>query len=63
MKNAFDKVWHIGMIFKLNQLGISGLLLDLFHDYFLNRYQRVGITGQNSEWKLIPAGVSQCSVV
>ena len=30
---AFDKVWHDGIIFKLNQNGISGNLLNLLRDF------------------------------
>ena len=30
ISKAFDKVWHDGLIFKLQQNGISGELLNLF---------------------------------
>ena len=30
ISKAFDKVWHDGLIFKLKQNGISGILLKLF---------------------------------
>ena len=63
IKKAFEKVWFKGLLFKLKQLGISGNLLNWFGDYLSERYQRVGIKGQNSEWKLIPAGVPQGSVL
>ena len=38
---AFDKVWHDGLILKLEQNGISGSLLKLFKNYLHNRKQRV----------------------
>ena len=33
MSKAFDKVWHEGLLFKLNQNGISGNLLSLLPDF------------------------------
>ena len=63
VKKAFEKVWHDGLVFKLKQLGVTGNLLAWLQDYLSERYQRVGIRGQNSEWKLIPAGVPQGSVL
>ena len=37
ISKAFDKVWHAGLIFKLEQNGISGKLLRLIKD-FLRRH-------------------------
>ena len=63
IKKAFEKVWFEGLLFKLKQQGITGNLLSWFESYLHDRYQRVGIKGQNSDWKLIPAGVPQGSVL
>ena len=43
---AFDKVWHEGLIFKLEQNGIPGNLLNLLCDFLRNRKQRVLLNGQ-----------------
>ena len=45
ISKAFDKVWHEGLIFKLEQNGISGSLLKLFQNYLNNRKQRVVLNG------------------
>ena len=37
ISKAFDKVWHDGLIFKLEQNGICGSLLKLFENYLHNR--------------------------
>ena len=37
VSKAFDKVWHSGLIFKLEQNGVSGSLLKLFENYLSNR--------------------------
>ena len=50
ISKAFDKVWHEGLIFKLEQNGISGKLLRLIKDFLSNRKQRVVLNGQCSSW-------------
>ena len=49
ISKAFVKVWHIGLIFKLRQTGISGGLLNWFSNYLHDRQQRVIINGQCSD--------------
>ena len=63
MSKAFDKLWHDGLLFKLQRNGIEGQLLQLFKSYLSNRKQRVVINGFESEWALIEAGVPQGSVL
>ena len=57
ISKGFDRVWHIGLIFKLSQTGISGGLLNWFSNYLHDREQRVIINGQCSDWGHISAGV------
>ena len=57
ISKAFDKVWHEGLLFKLQQNGISGTLFKLFASYLSNRYQRVVLNGCESEWGLVESGV------
>ena len=63
MSKAFDKVWHVELIFKLRQNGIDGKLLSLLDDYLRNRKQRVVINVSVSDWGPIKAGVPQGSVL
>ena len=60
---AFDKVWHEGLIFKLNQNGIKGNLLKTLKYFLSNRKQRVVLNGTESPWETILAGVPQGSVL
>ena len=60
---AFDRVWHDGLIFKLQTIGISGTLLTWFKSYLSGRKQRVVIEGKFSPWGSIGAGVPQGSVL
>ena len=63
ISEAFDKVWHDGLIFKLKQNGISGSLLQLFENYLLNRNQRVALNGSLSNYSVIEYGLPQGSVL
>ena len=59
ISKAFDKVWHDGLLFKLNQNGILGSLLKLFEDYLHGRKQRVVLNGFYSDYSPIESGVPQ----
>ena len=50
ISKAFDKVWHEGVIFILEQNDISGDLLNIPIDFASNRKQRVVLNGQVSAW-------------
>ena len=63
ISKAFDKVWHDGIIFKLEQNGISGKLHKLLHDFFANRKQRVVLNGQVSSWANVKSDVPQGSIL
>ena len=39
ISKAFDKVWHEGLLLKLNQNGISGNLLKLLRDFLSSQKQ------------------------
>ena len=60
---AFDRVWHAGLIHKLEGYGIKHGLLRWFKNYLYDRYQRVLLNGQYSNWGKINAGVPQGSVL
>jgi hypothetical protein len=63
ISKAFDKVWHRGLLAKLQSIGINGPLLQWFESYLLDRRQRVTIEGENSDWTRIEAGVPQGSAL
>ena len=61
ISSAFDKVWHVGLLAKLEQIGISDSVLDLFTSYLSNRKQCVVVDGVKSPFRNIEAGVPQGS--
>jgi hypothetical protein len=48
---AFDKVWHRGLIFKLEALGFNGEILKWIESFLTGKRQRVVIGEITSEWK------------
>ena len=58
---AFDKIWHRGLISKLQQIGIEEKFLDLFKSYLSNRQQVVVVDGFKSNTSEIKAGCPQGS--
>ena len=63
ISKAFDRVWHDGILYKLNKIGISGKILSWFENYLSDRQQRVVINGENSNYGRIHAGVPQGSIL
>ena len=63
ISKAFDRVWHRGLLYKLQAVGISGSLLQGFTDYLTNRKQRVVLPGVASNWLFLKAGVPQGSIL
>ncbi|XP_053378589.1 uncharacterized protein LOC128548180 [Mercenaria mercenaria] len=63
ISKAFDKVWHKGLLSKLEYAGITGPLLSWFQSYLSDRRQRVILPGTQSSWAHIKAGVPQGSIL
>ena len=63
ISKAFDRVWHRGLIHKLQDIGCSKSLIKWFASYLTNRRQRVVMNGQASEWSYVKAGVPQGSIL
>ena len=63
VSKSFDRVWHKGLLFKLQQNDIEGKFLEWLSSYLSQRKQKVGLKSRFSGLKSIFAGVSQGSVL
>ena len=63
ISKAFDRVWHKGLIKKIEGYGIKGNLLSWIVNYLSSRRQRVMVNNICSSYQYISAGVPQGSVL
>ena len=63
LSKAFNRVWHDGLLYKLEVNGISGNILQLIKNSLKDRKQRVVLNGKSSKWESISAGVPQGSLL
>ena len=50
ISKAFDRVWHAGLLYKLQRCGVSGQLLSLIRSFLKDRKQRTVLNGKSSNW-------------
>ena len=60
---AFDRVWHAGIIAKLESMGIHGNLLMMLESYLRDRRFHVVVNGHSSKEYPVGASVPQGSVI
>ena len=61
ISKAFERVWHIGLLHKLNSYVISGQIFDLISSFLSNRQLRVVLDGTSSQEYPVNVGVPQGS--
>ncbi len=61
--NAFDHIYHDGLLYKLQAIGVRCSLLTWFQSYLTDRKQRVVIKAKESSWRKVNAGVHQGSIL
>lgn len=62
-EKAFDRVDHIILLRKLQELGIRGNLLRWMESYLRNRSQAVVVAGHRSDFVSVPSGIPQGSIL
>ena len=60
---AFDRVNHLGILYKLCSVGIGGSVLSILTQFLSNRSQQVMVDGCRSKLVNVISGVSQGSVL
>ena len=63
VSKAFDKVWHEGLIFKIQQMGIVDNLLNWLENYISERYQKVVLNRVTSNVCFLESGAPQGSIL
>ena len=63
ISEAFDRVWHKGLLYKLKRVGIDRNFFKLAESFLSNRYQHVVLNDQASSCADIKAGVPQGSIL
>ena len=59
ISNAFDRVWHAGVLQKLKSYEISGQIFDLISSFLRNRQLRVVLEGKSSQEYPVNARIPQ----
>ena len=63
ISKAFDKVWHNGLLFKLDNLGVSMVIKKWIAAFLSNRFGYVSVDGVYSDFVKMESGVPQGSVL
>ena len=60
---AFDRVNHLGILYKLGSVGIGGSVLSILTQFLSNRSQQVMVDGCRSKLVNVVSGVPQGNVL
>ena len=63
ISKRFDRVWHDGLIFKIQKNSITGKLRLLLKDFLTSRKQWVVLNVQHLLWRDVNAGAPQGSIL
>ena len=63
ISEAFDRVWHVGLLHKLKFYGISGQVFALISSFLSNRRLRVVLDGKSSQEYPVNVGVPKGSIL
>ena len=62
ISEAFDRVWHAGLLHKLTSYGISGQIFGLISSFLSNRWLQVILEGKSLQEYPVNAGLPQGSI-
>ena len=63
LESAFDRVWHLGLLYKLSHIGLKGRIMGWLYSYLTERTFKVCVEGETSTAKRITSGVPQGAVL
>ena len=63
ISKAFNRIWHAGLLHKLDSNGTSGQMVGLISSFLSNRQLRVVLDGKSSQEYPVNTGVPQGSIL
>ena len=63
ISNAFDRVWHAGLLYKLKSYGISGQIFGLISSFLTKQWLPVILDEKSSQEYPVNAGVPQGAIL
>ena len=63
ISNAFDRVWHAGLLYKLKSYGISGQIFGLISSFLTKQWLPVVLDEKSSQEYPVNAGVPQGAIL
>ena len=63
ISEAFDRIWHAGLLHKFKSYVISGQIFGLISSFLSNRWLQVVLDGKSSQEYPVNAGVPQGSIL
>ena len=63
LRKASDRVWHRGLLAKLQRSGVSGEALKWFQSFLVGRRQAVTVDGSVSDFASLHPGVPQGAIL
>ena len=63
LRKAFDRVWHRGLLVKLQAAGVSGQAFQWFSSFLSGRCQATLVNGALSDFSVLHAGVPQGAIL
>ena len=55
-------MWHDGLIYKIQRIGITGNSIKIINSFLSKRFQRLVLNGQSTSWAPVCPGVLQGSI-
>ena len=63
LSKAFSRMWHDGLIYKIQRPGITGNSIKIIKSFLSKRFQRLVLNGQSTSWAPVCPGVLQGSIL
>jgi ribonuclease HI len=63
LKQAYDRVWRVGLLYKMQKMGVSGRMYEWLKGFFCNRTISTTFNGHRSKQRTLEEGLPQGSAL